>query len=57
MRKPTGLVAGLFLLGAVSACHTDPFSTKPEVNVKLPAKKDPAEDGAEDTGEESPSQP
>lgn len=55
MWKLTGLVAGLFLLGALSACHTDPFSTKPEVNVKLPAKKAPADDRIEDTDEKSPS--
>ena len=56
MQKLTSLVAGLFLLGALSACHTDPFSTKPEVNVKLPAKKAPADDKTEDADEKNPSQ-
>lgn len=54
--KPILLVLGLSGLGA---CHTDPFSIKPEVNVTLPEKQ-PAdtapseEDGASETEESGP---
>ena len=44
--KRAGLVLGLALLGA---CHTDPFSIKPEVNVTLPEKPaEPAPDEVPD---------
>ena len=52
--KPIFLVLGLAALGA---CHNDPFSIKPEVNVTLP-EKPPAdttapEDDSAATPEES----
>lgn len=43
-------LAGIFVL---AACHTDPFSMKPEVNVTLPEKPAPAGE----TGDEAPSDP
>lgn len=44
------IVAGL-LLAPVAACHTDPFSMKPEVNVTLP-DKDAAPSDATETSPE-----
>jgi hypothetical protein len=46
--KPIFLVLGLAGLGA---CHNDPFSIKPEVNVTLPDKP-PADAAAPDETEE-----
>jgi hypothetical protein len=47
--KPVLLILGL---SGLAACHTDPFSIKPEVNVTLPEKA-PADTAAPDD-EESP---
>ncbi|MBA3070522.1 MAG: hypothetical protein FP825_18845 [Hyphomonas sp.] len=39
----------LILLGALGACHTDPFSMKPEVpGVKIPEKAAPVETEAQE---------
>ena len=46
--KPILLILGLTGLGA---CHNDPFSMKPEVNVTLP-EKPPAEAAPADEVEE-----
>jgi hypothetical protein len=40
------LLGGIFL-ATVAACHTDPFSVKPEVNVTLPDPEPSAEPGDE----------
>lgn len=39
-------------LSALGACHTDPFSVKPEVNVELPKGETvPTEDNADDASD------
>jgi hypothetical protein len=45
------MVVGGMFLAAVAACHTDPFSVKPEVNVTLPDT--PAEPVDEEPGDTS----
>ena len=45
------MVVGGMFLAAVAACHTDPFSVKPEVNVNLPDT--PAEPVDEEPGDTS----
>tara|TARA_R110000796_G_scaffold117228_5_gene229980 strand:- start:11517 stop:11693 length:177 start_codon:yes stop_codon:yes gene_type:complete len=47
------LVGGMFL-ATIAACHTDPFSVKPEVNVTLPDREASAEPGDETPPPESP---
>lgn len=43
MRKPARLMLPLILLSGVAACHTDPFSVKPEVRgVTIPDRSEPA---------------
>ncbi len=43
MRKPARLLLPLILLSGVAACHTDPFSVKPEVRgVTIPDRSEPA---------------
>jgi hypothetical protein len=49
--KPIFLFLGLT---GLSACHNDPFSMKPEVNVTLP-EKPPADTAPADETEESES--
>ncbi len=51
MRKLAGLILAAGLTGAAGGCHTDPFSTQPEVDVTLPAKAEPVPEGGEDTGD------
>lgn len=44
MSRTARFLVPLILLGALGACHTDPFSMKPEVpGVKIPEKAAPAE--------------
>ena len=53
MQKPARLLLPLILLSGVAACHTDPFSVKPEVRgVTIPdrsgaGEERPGEDQAE----------
>ena len=49
--KPIFLVLGLAALGA---CHNDPFSIKPEVNVTLPDKPPADATAPEDDGASAP---
>jgi hypothetical protein len=54
MKRLTLSVLGGLVMVPVTACHTDPFSVKPEVNVALPdseadSEGDQAEEPAEDT--------
>nr|WP_321360161.1 hypothetical protein [uncultured Hyphomonas sp.] len=49
--KPVFVVLGLAALGA---CHNDPFSIKPEVNVTLPEKPPADATAPEDDGASVP---
>ncbi|MEP0316348.1 MAG: hypothetical protein ABJL57_10560 [Hyphomonas sp.] len=51
MKRFSLMVVGGMFLAAVAACHTDPFSVKPEVNVTLP--ETPAEPVDEEPGDTS----
>lgn len=49
MRKSACLPLLLLASASLAACHTDPFSIKPEVpNVQLPEKPEPSEGTAGD---------
>lgn len=49
------LLGGIFL-ATIAACHTDPFSVKPEVNVTLPdTPAEPVDEEPGDTSENSDS--
>ncbi len=60
MTRPSRTALALALLGGLAACHTDPFSVKPEVRgVTIPEKPapevpaDPAGDDDATAGPES----
>ncbi|MEZ5947509.1 MAG: hypothetical protein R3C13_05585 [Hyphomonas sp.] len=48
MKPSPKMMAALAALGTLAACHTDPFSMKPEVNVRLPDKPATTEAPADD---------
>lgn len=58
MTRLTQTAAALALFGALAACHTDPFSIKPEVRgVTIPPKpapEAPAEPAGDETATETP---
>ena len=51
MMKLALAIVGCFAVLSVSACHTDPFGVKPEVNVKLPEKVQDKNDEASAKGD------
>lgn len=58
MRSKRLVLTGIVACAGLGACHPDPFSIKPEVNVTLPDKPDEAaqEDAAapeEETADEA----
>jgi hypothetical protein len=55
MTRPVRCLAPLVLLVALTACHTDPFSVKPEVpGVEAPDKSPEAADASGKTEEAKP---